>query len=110
MSRLSPKKLVTPQSLVIEKTALELAALYYEEGRSRGLTSKYKDARKFAKANVEKFIPKAVDTLLDTLREGNLSNDQKDLIYKAIMERVNDKELSESIPLFNVPVEYKPDT
>lgn len=110
MSRLSPKKLIQPHSLVIEKTALELAAVYYEAGRSAGLTSKHKNARAFAKANVTKFIPKAVELLMDMLGKDSTPQDQKDMIYEAIMERANDKDLSESgIPIFKVPIEYKSD-
>ena len=55
------KNLITPQSLLIEKTALELAAVFYEAGRSSGLTSVCKNAKQYAKRNVEKFIPKAVE-------------------------------------------------
>ena len=44
---------VAPHSILIEQTALELAATYYEVGRSQGLTSKFKDARAFAKANIK---------------------------------------------------------
>jgi hypothetical protein len=88
------KNLITPQSLLIEKTALELAAVFYEAGRNSGLQSKHKDARAFAKANVEKFIPKAVDLLMDILARPGTPQDQKDMIYDAFMERTNDKELS----------------
>lgn len=110
MSKLSPKKLIQPHSLVIEKTALELAAVYYEAGRSAGLTSKHKNARAFARANVEKFIPKAVELLMDILGKDSTPQDQKDMIYEAIMERANDTDLSNSgIPVFKVPIDYKSD-
>lgn len=101
MDTLQKNKLVTPQSLLIEKTALELAATFYEACRSSGLTSKHKDARSFAKANVEKFIPKAVETLMDMIGSGAIPEDQKQLIYEAFMERTNDKDLSNcGIPVF----------
>jgi len=104
------KNLITPQSLLIEKTALELAAVFYEAGRSSGLTSKHKDARAFAKANVEKFIPKAVELLMDILAKDNTPQDQRDLIYEAFMERTNDKELSNiGIPVFKNDIPYLPD-
>lgn len=110
MSRLSPSKLITPQSLVIEKTALEIAAVFYEACRSAGMKSKHKDARKFARANVEKFIPKAVELLMDMLGKDSTPQEQKDMIYEAIMERANDPELSNSgIPVFAQPVPYKSD-
>lgn len=95
------KKLIKPESLVIEKTALELAAIFYEAGRSSGLTSKHKDARSFAKANVEQFIPKAIELLMDIISKDSTPQDQRDLIYDAFLERSNDKELSNcGIPIF----------
>src|SRR5882672_4823312 len=104
------KNLITPQSLLIEKTALELAAVFYEAGRSSGLTSKHKDARAFAKANVEKFIPKAVELLMDILAKDSTPQDQRDLIYEAFLERTNDKELSNiGIPIFKNDIPYLPD-
>ncbi len=109
MDRLQPK-LITPQSLVIEKTALDLAAVFYEAGRSSGLKSKHKNARAFAKANVERFIPKAVELLMDILGKDSTPADQKEMIYEALMERANDVELSNcGIPAFKVPIDYKSD-
>lgn len=94
-------QVVAPHSLLIEKTALELAATYYEVGRSQGLTSKFKNARAFAKANVEKYIPMAVKFLMDMLGSPSVPQDQKDMIYDALMERSNDPDLSDiGIPAF----------
>lgn len=110
MDSLSQKALITPQSLLIEKTALEFAAVFYEAGRSSGLKSKHKDARAFAKANLTRFIPKAIEHLMDLLGKDYIPQDQKDLIYEAIMERANDPDLSNcGIPVFKVPIEYKSD-
>lgn len=110
MDTLKPKQLVTPQSLLIEKTALEFAAVYYEAGRNTGLKSKHKDARAFAKANVEKFIPLAVSTLLDMLGSPSVPQAQKDMIYDAVMERTNDPELSNNtIKAFENNVPFLPD-
>jgi hypothetical protein len=110
MDTLQKNKLVTPQSLLIEKTALELAAVFYEAGRSSGLTSKHKDAKAFAKANVERFIPKAVDLLMDMIGSGAIPEDQKQLIYEAFMERTNDKDLSNcGIPVFKNDIPYLAD-
>lgn len=101
MDRLQKNALITPQSLLIEKTALELAAAFYEGGRSAGLKSKHKDARSFAKANVETFIPKAVELLMTMIGSDAIPQDQKDLIYEAFMERTNDQDLSNcGIPVF----------
>ena len=92
---------VSRHSLLIEKTALELAATYYEVGRSQGLTSKFKNARAFAKANVEKYIPIAVKLLMDMIGSPAVPQDQKDMIYDALMERSNDPDLSDiGIPAF----------
>lgn len=110
MDTLQKNKLVTPQSLLIEKTALELAATFWEVGKSQGLTSKHKDARSYAKANVEKFIPKAVDLLMDMIGSGAIPEDQKQLIYEAFMERTNDKDLSNcGIPVFKNDLPYLAD-
>lgn len=101
---------VEPHHLLIEKTALELAAVFYEAGRSSGLHSKHKDARKFAKANVEKFIPKAVELLTDMLGNPSLPQDQKNMIYDAIMERTNDEALSNNgIKAFENNTEFTSD-
>jgi hypothetical protein len=87
-------KLIKPESILIEKTALEMAAVYYEAGRATGFTSKYKDPRSFAHANVEKFIPMAVELLMEMLTKDSTPKEQKDAIYDAFMERTNDQELS----------------
>ncbi len=110
MSRLSPKNLITPQSLLIEKTALELAACYYNVGRSSGLISKHKTDRAFAKANVTTFIPLAVSYLMDILAKESTSLEQRNLIYAAFMERTNDKDLSDiGIPVFENNTPYLAD-
>lgn len=103
-------KLITPQSVLIEKTALELACVFYEAGRSSGLKSKHKDARSFAKAKLETFIPKAVDLLMDILANPATPDDQKDMIYQAFMERTNDKELSNiGLDEFKNDIPYLPE-
>lgn len=83
-------KITTPQSVLVEKTALELAACFYEVGRSQGLHSKYKTARHYAAANIQKFIPHAVDALMKMLIDNNTPESQRAIIHAAIMERIND--------------------
>lgn len=101
---------VEPHHLLIEKTALELAAVFYEAGRSSGLTSVCKNAKQYAKRNVEKFIPKAVELLLEILSNPSTPNETKDLIYAAIMERTNDDNLSNSgIKAFENNAEFTSD-
>jgi hypothetical protein len=112
MDRLQPK-LIKPESTLIEKTALELAAVFYEAGRSSGLKSKHKDARSYAKAYLIKFIPKAVDLLMDILANPATPQAQKDAIYDALMERTNDKDLANTgLPVFENPLAatFIPDT
>lgn len=110
MSRLSPKKLITPQSVLIEQTALQMAAVFWEAGRSSGMPSKYKNARAFARAKLTTFIPKAVQHLIEMISNQATPKEMKDLIYEAIMERVNDPDLSNcGIKAFEVPIEYKSD-
>ncbi|MDE2031379.1 MAG: hypothetical protein KGI58_03940 [Patescibacteria group bacterium] len=112
MDRLQPK-LIKPESTLIEKTALELAASFYEIGRGQGLKSKYKNARSYAKAYVKNFIPKAVDLLMDILAKDSTPQAQKDAIYDCLLERVNDKDLaSTGIPVFENPAAFSfiPDT
>lgn len=102
------RKLIKPESILIEKTALDLAAVYYEAGRSAGLTSKHPDAKSFARANVTQFIPKSVEILMDMLGNPATPKEQKDAIYDALLERANDKELSNSgIPIFENPMAEK---
>lgn len=81
------------QNVLIEKTAAELAGTYYEEMRSQGMTSKYKNARQFAKANIEKFIPLAVNILMSMLNRADISDHMKNEIYEAFLERSNDPDL-----------------
>lgn len=94
MSQLSGKKLTTPKHVVIERTALELAATFYEIGRGQGGKSKYKNAKEYAKANLEAFIPKAVEILTDMLAMNHVSQHMKDEISDALIERANDPDLA----------------
>ena len=98
-----PRRFIKPESLLIEKTALELATAIYEVGRSQGLTSKYKDHKSYAKRHLNEFIPKAVELLMDILANPNTPTDHRDMIMDAFLERANDVELSQSIPVFNNP-------
>ena len=102
-------QLATPASLLIEQTALKLATTFYEAGRSSGMTSKYKDARSYARAYVERFIPKAVELLMDILGNPNTPQEQKNLIYDAMMERTNDPELKTRIKAFENDTPFIPD-
>src|SRR5216684_1181391 len=87
-----------PKHKVIEETALALACTWYEIGRGQGLTSKWKNARSYAKANFTKFIPKAVEHLLDILGNPSFPQSAKDVIYEALLERHNDPTLNKYMP------------
>lgn len=84
--------LVTPRSTIIEQTALKFATIWYEAGRSTGMTSKHKTARHWAAHNFQKFIPKAVEHLIDSLNSRNVAPEVKHEIYSALMERIHDKD------------------
>ena len=108
-------KLFKPaKNVVIEQTALQLAATWWEVGRSQGMTSKYKSARAYARANMEKFVPKSVEYLLQMLGRSDIHDLQKAEIYAALIERANDPTLNEAgvLPKIDVskliPVREKP--
>lgn len=82
------------KNVLIEKTAAELAATFYEACRSSGMTSKHKNARSYAKANIEKFIPKAIELLMSMMTMDHISDVLKNEIYEAFLERSNDPELA----------------
>lgn len=118
-------KIVDPSDVIIEKTAGEFCAIFYDAARSSGLTTitlqgqkinllKYKTPRAFARVHLEKFIPAAVHSLIEIMSRPNLPIEQKDLIYNALMERVNDQDLdmlskTARLPDFQNTVLYKPD-
>jgi len=84
------KKIVQPRSVLIEKTALEFAAVFYEIGRSSGMTSRHKTAKHYAAHNFIKFIPRAVSHLIDILNQPNASPEIKHEIWCALQERIHD--------------------
>jgi len=99
-------KMINPASVLIEQTAADLCAEYYEIGRSQGLHSKHKTHKAFVHAHIEQFIPIAVDLLTSMLGMPHASDDQKVLIHEALIERANDPDLSfmdEKIPDFKEP-------
>ena len=102
------------KNTIIERTAGELAGTWYEIGRGQGLTSKWKTPKAYAKANFEKFIPKALEILISMLGRSDLPDLMKAEIYEAIIERNNDPTLNEAgvLPKIDVskliPVQEKP--
>jgi len=100
--KLKPYKseLYTPSQGMIEKIAGELAAVWFEAALSSGLKDdKYgKNPRRFAKKNLEKFIPYAVKHCFEILNNPNTPQDQKMMIYDELMRRVNDPEARSLFP------------
>lgn len=80
-----------PKFNLLEHVAAELAGVTYDAMRSSGLKSeKWKTARQYAAANLEKFIPYATKHLIAQLGRPDVSVDQKEEIYECLMERIND--------------------
>lgn len=100
--KLKPYKteLFQPSDGMIEKIAGEMAAVWFEAALSSGLKdTKYKkNPRKFAQANLEKFIPFAIKSCMDMLANSNTPHDQKMMIYEQIMKRANDPEARATFP------------
>src|ERR1035437_9698857 len=98
-------KITDPSNVIIEKVAGSFAATFFEAARSSGLKTitlqnqkinlmKYKEnPRNFARVHLEKFIPAAVHSLIEIMSRENCPEEQKKIIYDALMERVNDKDL-----------------
>ena len=125
MSSLS-RKLKDPSDVIVEKTAGEFAGVFYDSARSSGMTViklqgdvinllRYKSPREFARRHLEKFIPAAVHALNEIMCNPNTPEAQRQIIYNAIMERVNDPDLdmmaktAGDLPEFEQTVLYKPD-
>ena len=82
------------RNVLIEKTAGELAATTYEQLRSAGFKSKFKNPRAYARANIEKYVPVAVKILTEMLGRNDISAHMKEEIYEALLERANDPNLA----------------
>lgn len=83
-----------PSHTLFENIALEFAAIWWETGRSQGMSSKYKDARSFARANFEKFIVEAVKHCITLLGRQDIPDLAKAEIYEALSERQNDPDVN----------------
>lgn len=120
------KSLKSPSDVIIEKTAGEMAGVFYDAARSSGMTViklqgqainllRFKSPRDFARRHIEKFIPAAVHALTDIMSRPETPVEQKEIIYQAILERVNDPDLdmmaktAGDLPAFEQTVLYKSD-
>jgi len=118
-------KFKEPSDVIIEKTAGEMAGIWYDAARSSGMTMvklqgevidlrKFKSTKWFARLHLEKFIPAAVEALTTILGRPDTPDAQKEIIYQALMERVNDQDLdllskTAGLPDFQNSVLYKSD-
>lgn len=90
-------KIVKPIDPLIYKTAAEMACVFYEVGRSQGMTSIHKGPRQYAKANLEKFVPLAIKHLIEMLKPtANTTEHMKQAIHAALTNPINDPELMEA--------------
>lgn len=91
---ISEQRLMTaPTSTVIEKVALEFAAVFYDAARSSGGKSKLTQ-RAWARKNFQKFIPSATKHLISMLGRSDIADLMKQEIHQALLERVNDPEVT----------------
>lgn len=120
-------KLKDPSDVIIEKTAGQMAGVFFDAARTSGLTIislqgkkinllKYKNnPRSFARENIEAFIPAAVHALTEILSRENTPVEQKEIIYQALLERINDPDIdmmaktAGNLPEFEQTVLYKSD-
>ena len=97
-----------PRHVIIEQIAVNIAATWYEIGCGQGMTSKHKSAKAYAKANLEKFLPKAIDTAIEMLGPNStLPPSAKELIYEALMERHDDPTLNKYMPNVDLKRAYE---
>lgn len=94
--------LSAPKYTILEKVAGELAAVFYEAGRSSGLTSDYKDARSFARAKFITFLPKAIELCISMLNRSDIHDLMKQEIFGALQERMNDPDVNQVLPNYDV--------
>ncbi len=91
----SNKKILQgPKYTVFETIAAEFAAIWWETGMSQGMKSQYKDARSFARAKFEKFIPEAIKHCVTLLGRQDIPDLAKAEIYEALHERNNDPDVN----------------
>lgn len=97
------KKITKPHEILFEHIAGQFAAIFYETGRSQGMTSVHKTAKAYAAANLEKFLPRAIDHCITLLNRPDIPLEAKELIYDALTERVNDKSNVTSTDIKGLP-------
>lgn len=90
-------KIIKPGDDLIERVAATLAATWFEAGLNTPnmdmVRKKYRnDPRRFARMNIEKFVPVAIDFLMTMLQPtSNCTAEMREEIYDCLVSRVNDK-------------------
>jgi hypothetical protein len=103
---MNKQKIFKAEFDLIEHTAMQFAVAFYEGCRNRDMLPKnlnHNTPRLWALHNFERFIPKAVETLIDMLSRNDIAEPMKEKIYLAIQERTNDKELQQIFPIDTLP-------
>ncbi len=91
---------------IIEKTAINLCAQFYEDNRMMGnpcLDPKtgmpYRNQRAYVRKNFERFITMAVEASLSLLGRADTPDEVKQEIYEAILERVEYEPMINGTPV-----------
>ena len=88
------KKIVAPVNPLIYKTALQYAAIFYDAGRSSGMTSQYKTPEAFARRYLERFVPLVIKHFIEMLKpHSGISEHMKMEIHEALTDPINDPQL-----------------
>ena len=91
------KKIAIPANPLIYRTALQYAAIFYDVGRSSGLTSEFKTPEAFAKRYFERFLPMVISNFIEMLKPGsNCTEHMKMEIHEALTDPINDPNLMET--------------
>lgn len=91
------KKIAIPANPLIYRTAATYAAIFYDAGRSAGLTSEYKTPEAFARKYMERFIPMVIKNFIEMLKPGsNCTEHMKQEIHEALTDPINDPNLMET--------------
>jgi len=91
------KKIAIPANPLIYSTAATYAAIFYDAGRSSGLTSEFKTPEAFARKYMERFIPMVIKNFIEMLKPGsNCTEYMKQEIHEALTDPINDPNLMET--------------
>lgn len=93
------KSILSSKHTLIEHTAANFAAIWFEAALSSGLKpKKYKTHKAWAAHNYQKFIIPAVEHLTSLLGCDDINEHMKNEIYESLMERINDPDVAAVFP------------